>query len=149
GVGLTAAFGGGDPMTVAPKGWKPSGQACQAGDPAPEPIPEQGVCTPLGANETACMQEDGRHCPITPPGKRFCWQPGEVGEKTDGPDLQRTDPGETPQTPNPPESGDQLIPEGQPVTTEITQNGRKTTTTTASYSTQHGTNAGTGPGQAE
>lgn len=151
--GITFNFAGAPGITLT-EGWAPTGGQCASGDVAPKPLGPDGECVPLEHNQTACAKPDGRHCHFTPSGKEFCWKPGEVGEKTDGPDLQKTVPGPNPIPPNPQlPSGDELVPSGGPTTTTTTvvNNGSTTTTTTTTnnYTTNFGTNAGSGPGQAE
>lgn len=39
--------------------------------------------------QTMCVKRDGRHCYPASNGRNICWRPGEVGEKVDGPILQK------------------------------------------------------------
>lgn len=124
------------------------------GEPPTEPDTEQEAgepndqeCIAAGDGQTMCQKPNGDQCYTAGTGRQICWNPGETGEKTDGDDKQRRDPGETPQPPTPPDSGDTLEQTGQPITTTTTSNdgsGNVTTitTTTTNYTTQSGTNAG-------
>ncbi|MGV8955922.1 MAG: hypothetical protein ACOH2M_32820 [Cypionkella sp.] len=132
-------------------GFTPTGDYCPSGQ--PDQAKEEPYCEPI-AGQLVCARSDGQHCAkAATTGKFFCWRPGETGEKTDGPDKQVINAGETPIAPNlslP--SGDTLAPVGAPVTINNTyNNGATSTRTTSNYSTNQGTNAnggntGTGTG---
>lgn len=103
-------------------------------------------CVPAGAGQTACVKRDGNICHTASTGKQICWQPGEVGEKGDGPVLQVKNPGNTPIAPAltlP--TGDTISQQGTPVTATTTKPSGTITTTTTNYITTNGTNAK--PGQ--
>lgn len=128
-------------------GFTPTGSSCGAMPPEAQPQP---YCAPING-QTVCMRPDGSHCAKSATTKKFfCWKPGETGEKTDGPDMQKTNAGPTviPPSVNLP-SGDTLAPVGPSITTTNIDNstGATSTTTTNNYSTGQGTNAGPGKGQ--
>lgn len=132
------------------EGFTPTGAYCAAGSPnTASPDPE---CAPING-QTVCVRADGQHCAKSSTrNKYFCWKPGETGEKTDGPEMSKTNAGDTPIPPSlslP--SGDTLVPMGDSYTTTTIDNsvGSTSTSTTHQYGTQHGTDAGPGNPQGE
>ena len=124
-------------------GWKPSGQACAAGDPVPQPVTESQDCAPSADGQTFCMKPNGQQCYSASTGRQVCWNPGETGEKADGNVLQVRNAGQTPTPPaTPPPPGDSFQQQGEPVTKSATVNGQTITTTATNYTTVNGTNAG-------
>ena len=124
----------------------------------PDAPKKEEECMPAGSGQTYCVKADGQQCASASNGKKFCWKPGETGTKTDGPDLQKRDAGETHIPPNlqlP--NGDNLVKKGETIktsttTTNVTNNTSTTVTTNVtSYGTANGTNAsgGTDGKQAE
>ncbi|KGM56252.1 hypothetical protein N800_08585 [Lysobacter daejeonensis GH1-9] len=104
-------------------------------------IPKQ-ECQQVGTF-TMCKKPDGQHCASASNGRQFCWKPGETGEKTDGPVMQKKNAGPTEIPPSlslP--NGDTLQKQGDSVKTTTTTNNSTTTTTTTNYTTVNGTNAG-------
>lgn len=136
-------------------GAKPTGQPCTT-EPTPKTDPEpKQECLNAAAGQTFCIKPDGQHCYTASTGRQICWQPGETGQKTDGPTMQTRDAGTQPIPPNTQlPSGDTLNTQGSPVTSTTTINNNTTTstttitTTTQNYQTQNGTNAG-GSGKAD
>lgn len=53
-----------------------------------ETKPKESECTALGSGQTGCQKPNGDYCATSSTGKTFCWNPGEKGKKTDGPDGQ-------------------------------------------------------------
>lgn len=95
-----------------------------------------------------CVKPNGDQCLSGSNGRQVCWRPGETGEKTDGPVLQKRNAGDTERPPSlelP--NGDTLQKQGESLTqtTTITKNSTTSTitTTTTNYTTTNGTNAGT------
>ncbi|HZX76821.1 hypothetical protein [Lysobacter sp.] len=125
-----------------------TGAACATSPTKPpnDPSPE---CAQAGTL-TMCVRPDGNHCASASTGRQVCWQPGETGEKNDGPVKQVRQAGteHTPpnvQLPN----GDTLTQTGGPVVTQQTGGlpGKPTqniTTNITNYTTNNGTNAGPG-----
>jgi hypothetical protein len=122
-----------------------TGDVCNVAPPTPKPdpsLPPSALCAPI-QGQTVCMQPDGKLCytgsSIT---SMTCWQPGETGEKTDGPQKHVVAPGTNPGTPSPPLPGDTQSPTGTPTTITTTgPNGTATTTHTVT-TTGSGNNAG-------
>ncbi len=129
-----------------------TGESCGATpanpEPPPEkikPTPEPQECVSYPSGQKMCQKRDGQQCYTTTNGRQNCWRPGETGEKTDGPVLQKRNAGPTeipPSNLNLP-NGDTLQKSGESKT-ETTQqkNGATSTTTTTNYYTTNGTNAG-------
>ena len=124
-----------------------TGAACAA---TPEKAPDtEPECTEV-AGQSVCKRPDGKMCQQASTGKYICWNPGETGEKTDGPVKQKRNAGNEPIPPSlslP--NGDSLVQSGNPVTTTtstVTNNSttNNITTTTTNYTTQNGTNASGG-----
>lgn len=125
-------------------GATPSGGTCAVEGGNQEAPP----CQPLGDGQTACKRDDGQICHTTATtGRQICWTPGQTGEKTDGPDMQKASAGQNPQPPNNAllPSGDELIPQGPKTDVQHTsESGHSSTTNITNYTTAFGTNAGTG-----
>lgn len=125
-------------------GFTPTGANCGV----PDEAKTDSACAPING-QTVCVRPDGQHCHKSATTKRFfCWKPGETGEKSEGPDVSKTNAGPDAIPPNinlP--NGDTLTPAGNPVTVTNTGSGNTTTTTTNNYTTEHGTNAAPGKGQ--
>lgn len=127
-----------------------TGNSCGTNPPPPTGFdpetPPSQACVPAGAGQTVCVKPDGQHCYSGPIGRsmQFCWRPGETGQKTDGDAAQVRGPGTTPPTGTPP-PGETLNPSGDPITStsELT-NGATVTTTTQTFTTGSGTDAGDG-----
>lgn len=144
-VGDLVSISFGDQTFTPATAWKSSGAACAAGMP-PQPPEKDQECRPAGAGQTFCVKPTGEQCASATNGRQFCWKPGETGEKTDGPVLQKRNAGPTEIPPNNLQlpSGDSLVKQGQSITSTTTTNSTSTsTTTTTNYTTQNGTNAGT------
>lgn len=147
GDGTTLSFNGSAFVSIT-KGWKPTGKACSDAD----FDQEKQECLQLDHGQTACARPDGKHCysGASGPDMSMCWAPGETGEKTNGPDMQKTNagPDAIPPANLTLPSGDTFQPVGNPTTTNIsnTTNGNttNTTTTTNNFQTVNGTNAGSG-----
>lgn len=138
---LTIAVGDGAGAFTVSSGWEPTGAACTVGEATPAPSDQPQECVPVGG-QTMCVKPDGDHCYSAGTGRQICWDPGETGEKTDGPVKQRRDPGETPQPPTPPTNGDTLEQQGEPIKTVTSGGGRNITTITSNYGTASGADAG-------
>lgn len=126
-------------------GWKPSGEACAVGDPAPTPVTTAQDCKPAPDNQTFCIKPDGQHCYslTNGSGRQICWRPGEVGEKASDNALQVRNGGTTATTPaTTPPPGDSFAQAGGSVTKTATVNGTNVTTTTTNYTTINGTSTG-------
>lgn len=142
---LTIQFGEGSTAKTLTSGWKPTGEACAAGDKPPVPMVNDQSCEQLPNGQTACVRADKKICYSASAGAatQFCWSPGETGEKTHDDKMQKVNAGDQPIPPNVNlESGDRLQQNGQPTTTTTTNGTTTTTTTTTNYNTQFGTNAG-------
>ena len=126
-------------------GWKPSGEACAVGDPAPVPVTTAQDCKPAPDNQTFCIKPDGQHCYslTNGSGRQICWRPGETGEKASDNALQVRNGGTTATTPaTTPPPGDSFAQAGGSVTKTATVNGTNVTTTTTNYTTINGTSTG-------
>lgn len=125
------------------------GKSAENPEPAPDklkPDPPPQECVTYSSGQTFCQKRDGQQCYTTSNGRQNCWNPGETGEKTDGPVLQKRNAGPTevpPQNLQLP-SGDSLQKSGQSVTDTTTKGGTTITTTTTNYMTTNGTNASGG-----
>lgn len=105
-------------------------------------------CEVVSAGMSRCLNRDGDVCYTATATQQLCWGVGETGEKTEGPVMQKRDPGDTATPPNlnlP--NGDTLTPKGDPVTTTTTQtdgagNVTTITTTVTNYNTTSGADAG-------
>lgn len=101
-------------------------------------------CVSTGPQSRACVKPNGDTCYTTQSGRQTCWKPGETGTKTDGPVLQKRDPGHQEgapdvQIPN----GDTAIKDGSTVKTTATKpDGSTVNTSTTNYVTNSGANAG-------
>lgn len=113
-----------------------------------DPPPESCMAAPGG--QSFCIRDDGQHCySVTRTGGKFCYAPGETGEKGSGDSLQTRGPGTQPLPPKNPTSptGDTIQPDGSPpvttTTTRTDRNGNTTTivTTTRNHRTEQGTDA--------
>lgn len=129
-----------------------TGAACSAGQPKPitpeqAKEPPQQKCSQQGSFKF-CIKPNGEHCYSGSAGRQNCWKPGETGEKTDGPLLQKRNAGPTEIPPNLNlANGDTLVKNGDALTkasTFTSSSGSVTTitTTTTNYNTVSGTNAG-------
>lgn len=153
GVGKVTTGTGADAMTTAAYGF--TGNACPVTPESPSPpdnkvppAPNDQVCrTAAGSQLTLCIRQDGKHCYATTSGKQICWNPGETGNKTDGPISQKRDPG-TVAAPTPPPAppGDTVNQTGSPTptttTTVINNTTTTTNTTTTNFTTTSGADAG-------
>lgn len=133
-----------NPWTVSSGTTGYTGESCSTA-PITPPIdptkPPEQKCIPHGSL-TMCVQPDGRHCYNATTGRQICWNPGETGEKTDGPIKQTVAPGTNTPVPSPPKPGDTQTPVGNPSTTTITKDGRTITTTVINNTTGSGSDAG-------
>lgn len=127
-----------------------TGQACAPELPAEDasniqnPKPQECVTVPGGGDFPMCVKNNGEHCLTAPStGRQFCWRPGEVGEKTGGPALQKREAGtaSTPPT-TPPPTNSSFVPDGGTVTTQTTVNSNVIVTTFTNYRTDSGVDAG-------
>lgn len=129
---------------------------CAANEPSePPPVdndkPEKASCEILpgqsGNTVQMCVKPDGKQCLTTNGGAttndNLCWKPGETGEKSEGPEKHRRNPG-TDTTPPTPPPGDTLQPSIDPVTQTTTDDRRGITivTTTTGGRTTSGADAG-------
>lgn len=121
--------------------WTPTGNACPTGTPEPQAMGEPQACVPAGTDAagrayTVCIKANGLHCYTGGPGRQICWRPGETGEKTDGPVLQKREVGSTPTPPSStPPPGTTLDATGLPMTATTTVGGNTFNTTTNNYTT--------------
>ena len=119
-----------------------TGMAC-ATNPTKPPNDPQPECRDI-EGMSVCKRPDNKLCAKASNGNYVCWNPGETGEKTEGPTKQKRDAGPNPIPPNlslP--SGDNLVQQGPPVVTTESKPGEPTKTTNiTNYNTFHGTNAG-------
>lgn len=124
-----------------------SSQEEQNVEDAQQTKPQECIPSPV----RTCVKPDGKICMASSSGKQFCWQQGETGTKTDGPNMQVRNAGDTAippvsQLPN----GDSLSQQGSSQTTTTTTKDAAgnvvviVTTTTTNYETQNGTNASGG-----
>ena len=126
-----------------------SGASCPVNpeEPPPEPFDPNNKpkedCAPAGNNQTFCVRSDGQHCYTSSSGKKTCWSMGETGQKGNGPEMQKREPGPQPTPPNPNKTtnGDTYQPNGSSITTTTTINNTTITTTTTNYQTTNGTDA--------
>jgi len=121
-----------------------TGETCEGNAPPPPFNPGQS-CTAAGGGMTFCVKPGGQHCYSASTGNQICWQPGETGNKSDGPITQTRGPGTTAPTPPAPPPGESTTPgPGGPATTNTTTpNGTVINTTTVNHTNTNGTN-GTG-----
>lgn len=147
-----SSISGGAQATVYRGVMEYTGDPCTGGAPS-EDIEEpkkdlKQECTPVGG-QTVCRKPNGQECYTAgSTGNQICWNPGETGDKTDGPILQKRQPGQ----PTPPNSvdlpnGDTATKTGDSINTSTTviNNGGNSTvisTTTTNYQTGSGANAG-------
>ncbi|MFT4178273.1 MAG: hypothetical protein QM612_02240 [Thermomonas sp.] len=96
------------------------------------------------AGQTMCIKPDGQQCATASTGKKFCWRPGETGEKGDENTLQVKGPGTDVPLPKKPatDDGDTYEPIDDPITTTTTKGDSSITTTIQNYKTQNNTEAG-------
>lgn len=146
------ALSGGATATLFRGVMEYTGDPCSAGiDPEAIEEPKKPLkqeCVPVG-DQTVCRKPDGRECYTAgTTGNQICWAPGETGDKTDGPVLQKRQPGQ-PTPPNPVDlpNGDTATKSGDSITTNTTVinnggNSTSITTTTTNYNTNSGANAG-------
>jgi hypothetical protein len=138
---------------------KPTNEAPSVQDPPAD------VCQPAGSL-TLCHKPDGKKCVTASTGREICWSPGETGEKTDGPVVQKKCNGTVcPDLPDkPPPPGDNFT-KGPSVTETTTKGGTSTTSTVNNFNTitggpagssnqgqpgsTTGTNSGTPPGDGD
>lgn len=124
-----------------------TGATCTlGGDPAPDSEatdPTQDACITSGG-QTMCITVKNEECyTSTRTGRRFCWDIGQTGEKTDANVLQKRNAGAMPGTPTtiPPE-GTTFQQAGTPTTTTTVVDGMTITTTTTNYETDTNVDAG-------
>ena len=105
-------------------------------DPEPECRDIEGM--------SVCKRPDNKLCAKASNGNYVCWNPGETGEKTEGPTKQKVDAGPNPIPPNlnlP--NGDTLVQQAPPVVTMEAKPGSPTITKNiTNYNTVNGSNAG-------
>lgn len=120
-----------------------TGATCAGNDPPPDFSASEGCADVAG--QTVCVTNTGKHCYAPKPGEstRFCWTPGETGEKASGDLIQVREPGDKTSAPTPPTAppGETLTQTGDPVKGTTTINNTTVNTTTTSYTTQNGTDA--------
>lgn len=121
--------------------YKPTGQPCTSGQNGPQP-PKKQECVPI-EGMTACKRDDGKLCASASTGKQICWNPGETGEKGDGPLLQVRNAGGLPASPQtPPPPGDSFQQQGNSHSMgESIGGGTTINTTITNYTTGSGVNA--------
>lgn len=106
--------------------------------------PPTEECLAAGSNQTYCLKPNGNKCARASTGREICWTPTEVGEKTDGPVVQKRCNGAScPDLPDKaPPPGDNFV-KGPSVTDTTSKPGTTTTTTTTTnYTTITGGPAG-------
>lgn len=84
---VSVCMGEGAAMYCYAPTWKPTGQGCSTGMPAPSAVqhdPTKETCTATGSNYKECVKPDGQHCVTGAKGSVLCWQPGETGTRQTG-----------------------------------------------------------------
>lgn len=71
--------------------WEYTGDTCGSPQQPPKPREEEKPkpeCVPAASGQTYCTKPSGENCATSTTGRSICWQPGETGQKTDGPITQ-------------------------------------------------------------
>lgn len=119
-----------------------TGETCPTNTPNPtNPNEERKVsCVPGNGGVSICSKPNGDTCYSATTGRFICWKPGETGEKSDGPVIQKRTAGDPPQNPPTPPPGETLTPQTPNTVTQTKPDGTANKTTTNNYTTVNGTN---------
>lgn len=160
-VGPSVCIGGGGlmPELVCSGHYETTGAACSKN---PQPTNNEknssekkaaadrkdGDCKPMGTL-TMCMKANGQHCVTASTGWQQCWNPGETGEKANGPNLQKKEASanssEAPSTPPPADNTWRKT--GTASTNESVNGGAPTPVTFTNYTTSAGGDTGQRQGE--
>lgn len=145
---VSVCLGEGSAMVCPGASWKPTGAECSSG-PAPLPYDtNRDTCERKpGATHFQCVKPSGETCVTSAKGNRFCWRPGESGDRmtADGSEGATKGPGTQQQAPPPSMTDPQ--PQGTSTTTTTTNNSSTVNATTVfAGSGNTGGQSNVGPG---
>ncbi|MCD9125857.1 hypothetical protein [Luteimonas fraxinea] len=120
---VQVCLGEGAGQTCFGGSWKPSGGTCSSG---PKPMPydaNKDVCERKpGATHSQCVKPTGETCVTSAKGNRFCWKPGEDGDRMVADGSEGATKGQGNQQQQPPRSMTDPQHQGTSTTTVTTNN---------------------------
>ena len=145
---VQVCLGEGAGQTCFGGSWKPTGGKCSSG---PQPMAydqDKDVCERKpGASHSQCVKPSGDTCVVSAKGNRFCWKPGESGDRMTADGSEGATKGDGNQQQPPPRSMTEPQHQGTSTTTTTTNNNTTVNSTsvfTGSGSTGGQSNVGTG-----
>lgn len=145
---VSVCLGEGASMVCPGASWKPTGAECSSG---PTPLPydaSRDTCQRKpGATHHQCVKPSGETCVTSAKGNRFCWAPGEGGDRMTADGSEGATRGQGTQQQAPPPAMTDPQPQGTSTTTTTTNNSTTVNATTVfSGSGSTGGQSNVGPG---